>query len=415
MVMGFDFSHYTEKSRIDMGLYIRIDAEYLELPTKCARKDCESIYFGSWDSSPSEHTILTMLEKPAVINASRKRYRCKWCGSTFGADCEETEEWENDVDPAFRDKVINFWIKDPEYMSIKKVSEMFGIGPATTKQWEDELANTFYNMHEIAGYERLYFGSFRCKKDNTVHAFVVESDGERSGFAGFVRDYSAEAFTVNDIFTDEGKEYWRFENTENVKQVRYDYMPGIGSALQHMFPNAELAINRRELRHQIDSLLPNYENTTDLSVLLQPQDNISDKDFSDQLVHWASKIPETEPGRDQVMDIMLEVTEDNHLFNSLRLPSAVRIMDDIRTLIDRKVGKNASFNSIMLQIMYSNPAWREKLKEAGRSAGFNIGFVTSFKQSQNQPKEHDFNGSEIIHGHEITASELETLFTDENV
>ena len=125
--MSINFSRYTEKSRCDRGTYTYIVADYNSEPTCCIDKNCESIYFRPWDPKMQYHKLFTVVEgKPAVIDAYRPRYRCKWCNKTFAADQEETYGWTTDIDPEFRNIVISDWIKTP-LASVAEIAKKYGI------------------------------------------------------------------------------------------------------------------------------------------------------------------------------------------------------------------------------------------------------------------------------------------------
>ena len=398
--MPFHLNRYAIRSKEEKELYTYIVADYPHEPSLCAKTGCDSIYFSPCDQThPQSHRICDVLErKPTIIYASRIRYKCKKCGITFAADAEETADWYSDFSPTFRNHVITYWLKS-DIKSVYDCSNLFGIGRDNLTEWEQVLADAFYKNQVIEGFELIYFGSFQCYKDNTPHAFIAETEEAYGGLIGFIREY-----TTKGIVTAEKE---RLADTDRVKRVRYDYVPGIGKELHKLFPNAEFAVNRRNLRETIECLLPGYDRVSELSTLLQPTGPTNDDSFSGALIEWANRIPDEQPNKDQVMNIIMEITEDMDLYNSLSFPSAHRITDSIRKMIDKRVGKKASFDSIMLQMMYNNERWKTMVRNAGSSVGYEIGFVASGNRRYTEQKNHKYDGNERIEWFEILEKQLD--------
>jgi hypothetical protein len=330
----------------------------------------------------------------------RKRWRCKGCGATFGADYEETSEWKNGISPEYRNLVINAWMSG-NYRSIRSCSANFGIDDSNLEQWETDLAETFYDIQHIDGYEQLYFGSLSCVHDETKHCVVAETSNGNGGLVGFVKDYSEKGFI------DECK---RFENREKVRKIRYDYVPGINKALHDTFPEAELAVNRRELRHEFERLLPEYDGVSELSTLLQPDKDITDEKFILPLLRWANGIPDSESGKKQVKKIIMEIKGD--ICNSRHFAVEKAVVDTIRSVIDKWVGKKASFESIMLHVMYDNDMWRQKVKYAGKRTGFVIHNVVGPIDLYEKEKDFAILEDMDIRGFEITEKALNGLLPE---
>ena len=342
--MPFNKDHYIILSTTEYKNYTYIEAEYDWEPTRCPKEGCDSCFFeNQGESSIASHKIYMKRDRKGVVyNARRRRFKCRMCGTSFAADAEETAEWGSDFSPLYRNTVINYWLTS-QTKSIYACSKRYGVDRSNITEWEDNLADAFYDVQQIEGYEELYFGQFHCYKDPQLHAFLVETEEEYGGLVGFIRDYSADGFF--------GVEKKRFINTKKVKCVRYDAVPGLETQLRELFPNATLIANPEKMVRVID--------------------------------------------------------KDND-------PKWMVLSEKVRTHVDIRVEKKHRFSSIMLQMMYNNERWKQKVREAGTQAGFSIQEFGGSWTPQTQ-KIHRFDGNEKISWFEIPDDLIDEYDQEDNI
>lgn len=343
--MSFALGHYDITDRQQHKWYDYSEAVYKSEPTQCADKDCDSTFFASQgETSMAWHKICYVGKKRAnVMNCGRLRYQCQKCGRTFPADLEETEEWDSDISPAFRNAVINHWLKS-KVKSIYEISKMYGINRSIMTEWEDTLAQAFYKNQLITGNEELYFGMFQCFKDDTPHAVMVTTTKDWGSLEGFIRDYSAVGLT--------GEEKERFKETEKIKIVRYDNAPGIEETLRLLFPKADLI--------EIPIIYDEYE--------------------EEKRPYWMT------------------------------------VVDTVLSHVRKRVNKKQRFNSIMLQMMYNNALWKQRLIEACNGAGFMIyDDIIIGRSTPPAQTSKPYSGNEKVYSFSIPDIRIDEFDLEENL
>lgn len=406
-----NIKNYRIIDEIRNSLYSCIRAEYIGDPSKCPNEECQSIYF-THHGNPAEHKICIVHNNmPVVMSVTRARLKCKSpvCGRTFYADYEETQDWENDISPNFRNRVINYWIRNKD-KSIYAASLDFGIDQSLLTKWENTLADTFYRIQKIGLGKEIYIGAFRVRGDEAPHAFIASIDENFSFLSGFIRNYTSEGL-LSEIETrieTEFSEEYRYQNREDVKIVRYDYIPGIREALREVFPNAQLAVNRRELFFTL--VAPITKETSSLSRILHPTTPVSRDVLTEQLTGWIQQLDVSDEVKADEMKIVTEVTDD--IFNAINQPKLPSIINTTRQLIDKLAGKKASFNTVMLKVMYNNEQWKQKIQEAGDIAGFTFSFMGGMNNSRRKSS-WQFSGEEEVLWYEVDEKDLERLLAEE--
>lgn len=338
-------------------------------------------YCGSIYLTPTKYPelkVMTVIDgKPAAVVYKRTRYKCKdkECKKTFCCDNLDTRFGvHKTILPEYRDAVLSAWLNSPT-KSIREVSLEYGIDKSNVEEWVQTLVNAFDdNVMVNVPSGCMYLGRFSYRNDPQERGYILSEGNDKGDLLAIFDDYSS-LYQLSYLK--------RIKNASQIRQIRYDYDPGLPVAFSAMNLRGDVTIivNRQDYQNQIRKLLRGYEGLTELSDIMRRGAVSTQGEFYYELMEWGNKIPDSYEGKAEARHLIIMATKENHLYNSYLYPSHMKTPDCVKRLFDYKAGKRTSYEAMKLQVLYDNEFWKSAIQEAGNSQGYMLQLMNTMMGS----------------------------------
>lgn len=342
-----------------------------------------------------KHNVYAVIDDQfARCTLFRWYYQCESCEVMFFFTKKRDAygKWD-EFSCNFVEKAIKYWLESDK-TAIYSVAKEIGISSDIEYKFNDNLIKYFraltklpcapmglYRFHDGYGNLRGFIG-------------VPNYKSEKMELISFIDDYSAAG--IREALKNSP------EIPLDVSMLMFDYAPGLLEMLNEFFPHVRKCINANNLHSQLCwllHLLPNdaENNNKDLNRILPNYDIQFD---ANAFYEWLNRykdfylegFKELIPGKgENIPDWKYGKLIGDFYSNNFRFYSTENIRSKIRSFIKRS--KPASYETIVLKMLYGKKEYEEEFKEAIRLAmeekgrTFDLTITSSLRSTES---EYDF-------------------------